>query len=418
MIHLAAMLLKSNQMQELARSLADIGGEFHRTINSTLPIEGGETELVGVNLSELLFGICGLLLAFALRWFLVWTVGRVLHRVSQDTQGDWQDSFWVLLMRYISAGVVMFALFYAFAVIEMPRRPLNWELWLWQFYLSCGLAYFAWLAVKTVEFIIKRMMFRSMRINRNDQLQVLPLMRDLLKVTVILMVVFLGVQVWGYNATTMLAGVGIGGLAVAFAAQDFIANILGTMVVWSDHPYKAGDHVVMNEVEGTVEEIGVRSTRIRMFDRTLVSVPNKFAANEKVFNLTLMNKRRIRFSIGLVYDTTPEQMQAAVDALLELMAARDDIEPETFWAWFTGFGAYSQDILLQCFTRSADFQEFQRVRHHLLLDIRRRFDELGLEFAFPTAVEYQVEMKQTGSSAALTRGEQSGAQTTGMEKPE
>ncbi|MCB1216722.1 mechanosensitive ion channel family protein [bacterium] len=391
MLHPAAMLLKSTQMQEIAKSLAELGDDFHRTINKTLPLPSAETELVGVNLGELVFAVLGIAVALGLRWFLVWIVGRLLHRISPDAGNDWQNSIWVLLMRYLSASIVLFALFYAFAVIELPRRPVNWELWLWQVYLSCALAYAAWLVIKTVEFVIRSLAWRAGRGGRNDQLQVLTLLRDLLRVALIIVAVIFGVQIWGYNATTLLAGVGIGGLAVAFAAQDFIANILGTMVVWSDRPYKVGDHVILDGVEGMVEDIGVRSTRIRMFDRTLVSVPNKAAANEKVFNIAAMNKRRIRFTIGLTYDTTPEEIQQAIETVLELISANEEIEPETFWAWFTEFNSYSQDIVVQCFTRSNDFQDFMRIRHGLLLDIRRRFNALGLEFAFPTQVEYQLE---------------------------
>ncbi|MCB1219162.1 MAG: mechanosensitive ion channel family protein [Planctomycetales bacterium] len=391
MLPMAAMLLKSTQMQEIAKSIGELGDDFHRTINKTIPLATTETEFVGVNLAELLYGIGGIILALALRWFLVWVVGRILHRISPSSSSDWQHSIWVLLMRYLSSAIVLFALFYAFAVIELPRRPVNWELWLWQVYLSCALAYAGWLLVKTVEFIIRSLAHRASAGGRNDQLQLLALVRDLMRVAVIIIAVIFGVQVWGYNATTLLAGVGIGGLAVAFAAQDFIANILGTMVVWSDRPYKVGDHVIIDGVEGVVEDIGVRSTRIRMFDRTLVSVPNKAAANEKVYNLAAINKRRIRFTIGLVYDTTPEEIQQAIDAVLEIISANEEIEAETFWAWFTEFNAYSQDILIQCFTRSNDFQDFMRIRHGLLLDIRRAFNRMGLEFAFPTQVEYQLE---------------------------
>ena len=391
---MAAMLLKTTQMQELAKSLAELGSDFHRTINKTIPIDGTETELVGVNLTELLFGVLGLVIAFGLRWFLVWIVGRILHKLTPGNSQDWQNSFWVLLMRYVSAAVVMFALFYTFSVIELSRRPVNWELWLWQLYITLGLAYAAWLLIKTAEFVIRSLMGRATRRERNDQLQVMALMRDMLRVIIIIGAVIFGVQVWGYNPTTLLAGVGIGGLAVAFAAQDFIANILGTMVVWSDTPYRVGDHVIIDGVEGVVEDIGVRSTRIRMFDRTLVSVPNKSAANEKVYNLAAINKRRIRFTIGLIYDTTPDEMRAAQEALLEVMSANEEIEEETFWAWFTEFNSYSQDILVQCFVKSSDFQDFMRVRHGLLLAIRSRFNEMGLEFAFPTQVEYQADMRE------------------------
>src|SRR5690606_30681737 len=119
-------------------------------------------------------------------------------------------------------------------------------------------------------------------------------------------------EAWGYNATTLLAGVGLGGLAVAFAAQDTISNVFGSIIIYSDRPFKVGDWVKIGTVEGDVEEIGIRSTRIRKFDKTVVLVPNKRLTNEEILNFTQMTARRLTQTIFLDKTNPPDKIEKAL----------------------------------------------------------------------------------------------------------
>jgi MscS family membrane protein len=347
------------------------------------------TQLGGVLVIELAIA-CGLIvLGYVIRWMLVWMLGRALyHRFGGHA--DWQDSLVVLLLRYVGAIIVLCAVFFACAVLTLPREPIDWEITLWRAYLSFGLVWCGLLLVRTLEYATDLVIRRTRGEVRLGNRQVLPIARDVAKVAVGVVVALLAVQTWGYNATALLAGVGLGGLAVAFAAQDTIANLFGTMVIYSDHPYKVGDHVILSGVEGTVEEIGVRSTRIRKFDRTLVSVPNKSVANENVFNLTLMNHRRIRFRIALAYETTPDQLESALEAIRLLLSTQPGIMPNQHWVHLFEWGPYSQDLQLQCFTESAEYEVFLEVQEELMLRVRRKLDSLGLSFAYPTQVVRHV----------------------------
>ena len=129
----------------------------------------------------------------------------------------------------------------------------------------------------------------------------------------------MAIQTFGYPITGVIASLGIGGLAFALAAKDSISNIFGSLMIIFDRPFHVGDWIKAGEMEGTVEEVGFRSTKIRTFAKTLISVPNNIIANMALDNYSRMPKRRIRLTVGVTYDTTPDQMREAVRRIRELL---------------------------------------------------------------------------------------------------
>lgn len=192
------------------------------------------------------------------------------------------------------------------------------------------------------------------------------------------------VQSLGYNVKAILGAAGIGGLAFALAAQDTIANLFGSLVVATDQPFKLGETVRVAGHTGMIEDIGLRSSRIRLADKSLVIVPNKTMASEAIVNLSRFTQRRVEQVIGLSYDTSPEQMEAMLADFRALLAAEEGVVKETFDVNFTEFADSSLNILIVYHAASPDYRKHLALRERINLKIMRAVAARGLSMAYPT----------------------------------
>jgi MscS family membrane protein len=214
----------------------------------------------------------------------------------------------------------------------------------------------------------------------------MPWIKKTLVAVFVVIGVLLTVQSLGYNVSTILSGLGIGGLAFALAAQDTIANLFGSIVVAIDQPFKVGENVKIGANTGTVEDIGLRSTKIRLVDRSLVILPNKLVSSEPITNLSRFTQRRVEQVIGLTYDTTPDQMTAIVEDVKQIILKEPIVEPTSVMVFFRDFSASSLDLWLVYATKAPDFQEGMGLKQRVNLAIMRAVAARGLSFAFPTSV--------------------------------
>jgi MscS family membrane protein len=186
------------------------------------------------------------------------------------------------------------------------------------------------------------------------------------------------------DVKAFLAGLGIGGLAFALAAQDTIANLFGSVVVAVDQPFKVGETVRIGAFTGTVEDIGLRSTKIRAVDKSLIIIPNITVAAEAITNLARFTERRVEQVIGLTYDTTAEKMDAIVEDFRTIILAETEVEPSSVMVFFRDYSASSLDIWVVYVAKDADFQKHMRLRQRINLAMMRAVQARGLSFAFPT----------------------------------
>ena len=194
------------------------------------------------------------------------------------------------------------------------------------------------------------------------------------------------VQSLGYNVSTILQGLGIGGLAFALAAQDTIANLFGSIVVAIDQPFKIGETVKIGTHTGTVEDIGLRSTKIRLIDKSLVVMPNKLVSSEAIVNLSRSTQRRVEQVIGLTYDTTPDQLAVIVEDIREILLSDAEIDPTSVMVFFRDLSASSLDVWVVYASREADLKEGFALKQRMNLAIMRAVAARGLSFAYPTSV--------------------------------
>ena len=204
----------------------------------------------------------------------------------------------------------------------------------------------------------------------------------------------------GYPVTTLLAGLGIGGLAFAFGAQKTVENLFGSMALAVDQPFRVGDLVRVGDLQGTVEDIGLRSTRFRTPDRTLVSIPNGILADQRLESLAERDRMRLATTVSLVYGTTRAQMGQVLEGLERALRSHPKIWPDTVVVAFKQLGESSLDIEIQAwFEVPAD--DFNRCRQEVLLEFMRVVEEAGTAFALPARAVQLV--GAAGDAAAPAR---------------
>ncbi len=207
--------------------------------------------------------------------------------------------------------------------------------------------------------------------------------------------IFVAQNLFELNVTALLTGAGVAGLAVAFAAQNTIANIFGALSIVSDRIFRVGDFVDINGKRGTVEAVGFRSTKLRSPDGTVWNLPNRVVADSTIENISQRKNIKCAFTLGLVYDTTPEQMRQAMGILQELLGSYPGFDQEKTppRISFSGFNSSSLDISVIVWFNTRDYFEFQRMRQEINLEILERFNAAGLSFAYPSVTNYIVEQK-------------------------
>lgn len=218
--------------------------------------------------------------------------------------------------------------------------------------------------------------------------QIIPIIRKAAKFVIIAIGVLFFMQANGYPISGLLAGMGIGGIAVAYAAQDSISGIFASIVIFLDKPFMIDDFVQVAGITGTVEEIGLRSTRIRTVDKTLVTIPNKQIMDSNIDNFSKRPRRRTTTTIGVTYDTTPEQMKQLLTGLRKLLFDDENIDSDTIIVNFTGFGDSALNIDMKFFMLTSDYNEWLNMQENINLKIMDVVHGLELDFAFPSTTVY------------------------------
>ncbi|MGE5087142.1 MAG: mechanosensitive ion channel family protein [Bacillota bacterium] len=215
-----------------------------------------------------------------------------------------------------------------------------------------------------------------------------PFASKTLKILVVVLGVLLVLQSFGLNVMSLMAGLGLGGLALALAAQDTAANLFGSVTILIDNPFKIGDWVKVKDMEGTVEEIGFRSTRIRTFYNSVITIPNAMMAKETIDNMGVRPFRRIRQVLGLTYETTPEKIEAFCDNVRYFIKQYNNVNPDTVVVNFNDYADSQLNVLvqfhLQVFSATEELEHQQKI----FLQILRIAAEMKVDFAYPTQTVY------------------------------
>lgn len=242
----------------------------------------------------------------------------------------------------------------------------------------------AWFFANSVDLIILEI--RSKLESRRSTISraALPLASRVVKVMIFVFAAIAIIGSWGYNTSTILAGLGIGGIAIALAAQKTIENLFGGVAVVSDRPVTVGDFCKFGDRVGTVEDIGLRSTRVRTLDRTLVSIPNAEFSSMVLENFSQRDKVLFHPTLNLRRDTTPDQVRTILEAIRHMLAEDPKVEAGKVPVRFIGAGSYSLDIEIFAYILTADSDEFLKIQQDLLLRIMDSIHAAGTALALPT----------------------------------
>lgn len=308
-------------------------------------------------------------------------LGKVIKRMAQRTETDWDDLLVDALAApagFLAATGIWYASLLLLQLKDTADTVLSFSIKV-LFYVALTFLAFRF-AVVLSDFGKKKIDDTELDVNE----QLVNLMQQTVKIVAVVFCVLLAAQNMGIDVFSLVAGLGIGGLAVALAAKDTLANFFGSVMIMLDRPFRIGDWVVVEASEGTVEEIGFRSTKIRTFYNSVISIPNSEVVMAHIDNLGVREYRRTVATLGVTYDTPPEMLEAFMEGIKNIINASPYSRKDYFHVIFKEFGPSSLDIMLYFFFKCPDWSTELLARQNVYLEILRLADSLGVDFAYPT----------------------------------
>lgn len=338
-------------------------------------------EWMGIKIWQYLAVFLWLLMGLIFMKIFTFFLDNYVRRVARKTKFTWDDDLVDGVEK--PAGYIFLISFYflTFSNLQFSVSISHALSIVLEIVLSAAVV---WLLYNLADVFSKYLGVLTTKTETELDDQLIPLIRKTLRFFVVIMGIIAILQNNGYNVASLIAGLGIGGLAVALAARETLANFFGSITIFMDRPFKIGDWIKTGDVEGTVEEVGFRSTRVRTFYNSLVSVPNSNLANTDIDNLGLRKYRRLKTVLNLTYSTTPEQMEAFVEGIKAIVKANKHFRQDMYEVHFNSFGAHSLDVLVYVFFDVPDWSTELQQRHNFFLEVLRLAKEVGVEFAFPT----------------------------------
>ena len=348
--------------------------------------------VLGISLIRFIIAFFILFMALLLKRVIAHLFTKTIFKAAQKTSSHMDDILLKNINKPAEFLVVVIGFYLGIKILQLPSQPTDLDQLghnVVQVLLTFNLAWFCYNMVALIEHWLHHWAKRT-ESTLDDHL--VPFIRKTLRVFIVFLAILMLVQNLGYSISGLLASLGLGGLAVALAAKDSLSNIFGSIMILLDRPFTIGDWIKAGDMEGTVDEIGFRSTRIRTFSKTVITVPNSVLMNMSIDNFSQMPKRRIKLTVGVTYDTTPAQMRQAVAAIKKMLREHPAIHQDFFLVNFTDFGASSLDIMVYCFTTSTVWGEYLDAREDVCLKIMETLEGIGLEIAFPSQTLYMHDM--------------------------
>lgn len=330
-----------------------------------------------------------------------WAVDRWFKKQSEGQSVDSTEKVWRPMGRLANAAIW----YLGTKLIGLPSVALNILLIILKLYTIVAAV---WTAFALIDMSGKYWSKRALLTETRFDDLLVPLVVKTLKVFVICLGLLTAAQTFDLPVMGLIGGLGLGGAALALASKDAVANFFGSVTVLFDRPFEVGDWIITDGAEGTVESVGFRSTRIRTFYNSMVTLPNSLLTTSVVDNMGRRRYRRIKTTLGVQYDTTPEQIDAFCEGIRELIRQHPYTRKDYYHVYFNDFGPSSLNILLYCFVACPDWAIELRERHRLLADILRLAKELDVQFAFPTRTLHMFTEEDNGPppeiSAPMERG--------------
>lgn len=328
---------------------------------------------------------------YLLRKFLTHKVENLLRRFTKKTKNKFDDCLLEafespLRLLFITLGIY-------FALRYLPLNPIT-DLYINKIFRSVlvflvALGFYNLAGTASI-MSPKTASFLNIKVDKI----LLPFLSKVIRFIIIVLAVVVILQEWEYDITGFITGIGLGGLAFALAAQQTLANLFGGIVIITDKPFTIGDWILTPSVEGTVEDINFRSTKVRTFAQALVTVPNSTLANEPITNWSRMGKRQISFKMGVPYSTPKDKLESCIKKIKTMLQNHQEIHDETIMVGFDSFADGRYNIFLYFFTKTTKWAEFVQVKEDINLQIISILEEEGVYLTPPSS---QILLPKTSS---------------------
>jgi MscS family membrane protein len=339
--------------------------------------------VLGTPVANFIAATAVFILILLLRKFFTHIVLAVLHRLAQRTDTFYDDRIISALKGPLRFAFVIFAL-HLFFLLIYKETPFIRQI------LETLVVYTVFWTLLAVTDAMRELFYKATaRFNPDLAKEMGSFILSIIKVLIAAVGLAAILTVWGINVTALIASLGLGGLAFALAAKDTAANLFGSFALLADKSMRIGEWVKIGDVEGVVEDIGMRTTKIRSFEKSLITVPNSIVANTSIENFSRRGVRRIKMHIGLTYDTTEAQMRAIVEDIRKMLEEHEGIsKKETLLVRFDRFNDSSMDIFIYTFTATANWAKYLEIREDVHLKIMQIVERHGSAFAFPSQSVY------------------------------
>lgn len=310
---------------------------------------------------------------------VMWFFNKIVKKLTQKSKTKLDD---ILLDMIDDPAILLIVIFGFWIGFERLTFTPQIDLWLYKGFYFVLILGVTWLIARIVDALIGEYLEPLTKKTENDlDDQLVPIFRKSLRSVFWILGVIIALNNTGFDVGAVLAGLGIGGLALAMAAKDLVSNVFGGVTIFTDKPFKINDRIKIGGFDGTVIEIGIRTTRIRTLEGRVVSIPNSIFTGSMVENVTLEPTRKVKMNLGLIYDSNDEQMQLAMVILRNIVKNHPGTE-EALYVGFNSFGDFSLGILfIYYITKGADILQTQT---DINLEILKQFGKNKLEFAYPT----------------------------------
>ncbi|MFZ8933464.1 MAG: mechanosensitive ion channel family protein [Bacteriovoracaceae bacterium] len=309
--------------------------------------------------------------------YLVGIIGKIFSKSKIPLIGDVVNNFTTPI------GVFSFLFFWTFGIKLFDLPPA-----LFTVLYRISLVAFTVCGVFTVYRLVNLISYYFLGKAKETENKFDDILIPLMAKAINFLVIIIGAVIIGESLTidmaNIIAGLGIGGLAFAFAAKDTLANIFGSLTVLLDRPFSIGDAVSINGIEGAVEEVGLRSTRIRTWYNSLITIPNGQLTNISIDNYGKRSARRFRTHLGVQYDTPPDKIEAFCEGVRKIISQHPCTKKDNYQVYLNNMGASALEILLNIHFVVPDIATELQERHRLLMDIVRLAEDMEVDFAFPT----------------------------------
>ncbi len=326
-------------------------------------------------------------------WFLVvvslcptmlYIGNKYIKPYVSNHSGFWYD---VLGSLFKTPFVVAIFLVASFIALHRLHLPAKWMQPIGSAYEVLYALNIVWFLIDLINGILDKIYNRSQKTNKKIDINVIKTVKKVNSAFFLFVGVTWSLNALGIDVKALLATLGIGGVAVAFAAQESVKNIIGGITIIVDSTLRIGDLVKVGDVEGTVDDIGLRSTKIRAYSGRLIIIPNSKLVDSNVENITSEPTRSVVCKLGLTYSTTPEKMEEAINILRDISKTIPELSDNPI-VYFSGYGDSSLNITYTYYIKNPRKTHVMEVKSNVNMEILRRFNKAGLDFAFPTQTLY------------------------------